>query len=43
MKIIYISNELHSALKIKAIHHGKTLQAVTDEILSNNLQIKEGK
>ncbi len=37
MKILYVKESLHTALRMKAIHSQKTLQEVTDEILSVNL------
>ncbi len=37
MKILYVKESLHTALRMKAIHNQKTLQEVTDEILSKHL------
>jgi len=37
MKILYVNETLHTALRMKAIHTKQTLQEVTNEILSKHL------
>jgi len=38
MKIVYISNELHKKLRLRAIHNNSTLQNTTDDLLIKALK-----
>ena len=37
MKTVHIQEEIHTALRLKAIHQHKTLEEITNEILSHSL------
>ncbi len=38
MKVIYITDQLHQQLKIRAIHNSESLQSTTNQILTDGLK-----